>query len=151
MRPSVCTNLYTTRSNSLPGERQKACFCLYLGLPITYIKGSAVAWWLMRRTPDPEVGGLSPTRVKPCCVLEQGTFTPQKYWYYPGSGGSVPTCLKKLFTWTLRINQPTNIHKTFDTIGKHSLPTLLWVLYGFVYVYYTQKVYRSIGYTFIIL
>ena len=31
-------------------------------------------------TPDPEVGGSSPTRVKPCCVLEQGTFTPQKYW-----------------------------------------------------------------------
>ena len=27
---------------------------------------------------DPEVGGSSPTRVKPCCVLEQGTFTPQK-------------------------------------------------------------------------
>ena len=42
--------------------------------------GSAVAWWLMPRTPDPEVRGLSPTRVKPCCVLEQGTFTPQKYW-----------------------------------------------------------------------
>ena len=42
--------------------------------------GSAMAWWLMPRTPDPEVGGSSPTRVKPCCVLEQGTFTPQKYW-----------------------------------------------------------------------
>ena len=27
----------------------------------------AVAWWLMPRTPDPEVGGSSP-------------FTPQKYW-----------------------------------------------------------------------
>ena len=39
-------------------------------------KGSTVAWWLMPRTPDPEVGGSSPTRVKPCCVLEQGTFTP---------------------------------------------------------------------------
>ena len=45
-----------------------------------YSKGRAVAWWLMPRTPDPEVGGSSPTRVKPCCVLEQGTFTPQKYW-----------------------------------------------------------------------
>ena len=38
--------------------------------------GSAVAWWLMPRTPDAEVGGSSPTRVEPCCVLEQGTFTP---------------------------------------------------------------------------
>ena len=37
--------------------------------------GSAVAWWLMPQTPDPEVGGSSPTRVKPCCVIEQGTFT----------------------------------------------------------------------------
>ena len=33
-----------------------------------------MALWLMPRTPDPEVGGLSPTRVKQCCVLEQGTF-----------------------------------------------------------------------------
>ena len=54
-------------------------------------QGSALASWLMPRTPDPEVGGSSPTRVKPCCVLEQGTFTPQKYWLYPGSGGSAPT------------------------------------------------------------
>ena len=38
-------------------------------------KGSAVAWWLMPRTPDPEVGGSSPNQVKPCCALEQGTFT----------------------------------------------------------------------------
>ena len=44
------------------------------------VKGSVVAWWLVPRNPDPEVGGSSPTRVKPCCVLEQGTFTPQKYW-----------------------------------------------------------------------
>ena len=42
--------------------------------------GSEVAWWLSARTPDPEVGDSSPTRVKSCCVLEQGTFTPQKYW-----------------------------------------------------------------------
>ena len=34
--------------------------------------GSAVAWWLTTQTPDPEVGGSRPTRVKPCCVLEQG-------------------------------------------------------------------------------
>ena len=36
-----------------------------------------MAWWLMPRTPDSEVGGSSPTRVKPCCVLEQGAFTPK--------------------------------------------------------------------------
>ena len=27
---------------------------------------------VLPRTPDPDVGGSSPTRVKPCCVLEQG-------------------------------------------------------------------------------
>ena len=26
-----------------------------------------------------------------CCFLEQETFTPQKYWQYPGIGGSVST------------------------------------------------------------
>ena len=36
----------------------------------TNLLGSAVAWWLMPRNPFPEVGGSSPTRVKPCCVLE---------------------------------------------------------------------------------
>ena len=41
--------------------------------------GNAVAWWLMPRTPDPEVGGSSPTRVKPCCVIEQHLL-PKKYW-----------------------------------------------------------------------
>ena len=40
---------------------------------------SSLAWWLRPRTPDLEVPGSSPTRVKPCCVLEQGTFTPPKY------------------------------------------------------------------------
>ena len=43
-------------------------------------QGSAGAWWIMPRTPDPEVGGSSPIRVRPFCVLEQGTFTPQQYW-----------------------------------------------------------------------
>ena len=38
--------------------------------PAFNVSGMAVAWWLMPRTPDPEVGGSSPTRVKPCCVLE---------------------------------------------------------------------------------
>ena len=57
------------------------CLVFVFNSLIPYILlGSAVAWWLLRRTPDLEVGGSSPTRVKPCCVLEQDTFTPQKYW-----------------------------------------------------------------------
>ena len=66
-----------------------------------------MAWWLMPRTPDPEVGGSSPTRVKPCCVLEQGTFTPQKVLVIPRKRWLCPNMTEKLFTGTLRINQPT--------------------------------------------
>ena len=61
----------------------------------------------MPRTPDPEVGGSSPTRVKPCCVLEQGTFTPQKVLVIPRKRWLRPNMTEKLFTGTLRINQPT--------------------------------------------
>ena len=44
-----------------------------------FLRGSALALWLERRTPDRE------TRVRSsassvCCFLEQDTFTPQKYW-----------------------------------------------------------------------
>ena len=79
-----------------------------------YRQGSAVAWWLMPRTPDPEVGGSSPTRVKPCCVLEQGAFTPQKY-----QEAVAPSMTEKLFTGTLRINQPTNHYRrTCNTVSK---------------------------------
>ena len=55
-----------------------------------YFEGGALAYWLERRTPDRE------TRVRSsagsvCCFLEQETFTPQKYWKYPGISGSVFT------------------------------------------------------------
>ena len=69
-------------------------------------RGSAVALWLMPRTQDPEFGGLSPARVKPCCVLEQGTFTPQKVLVIPRKQWLHPNMTEKLFTGTLRINQP---------------------------------------------
>ena len=49
-----------------------------------------------------------PTRVKPCCVLEQGTFTPQKVLVIPRKRWLRPSMTEKLFTGTLRINQPTN-------------------------------------------
>ena len=47
-----------------------------------------------------------------CCVLEQDTFTPQKYWSYPGSGGSVPTMAdmtENLFTGTLSKNETNKV------------------------------------------
>ena len=68
-----------------------------------------MAWWLMPRTPDPEVGGSSPTRVKPCCVYEQSTFTPQKVLVIPRKRWLGPNMTGKLFTGTLRINQPTKL------------------------------------------
>ena len=51
--------------------------------------GSAVAWRLMPRTLDPGVGCSSHTQVKPCCVLEQDTFTPQKCGGHRGRVGKV--------------------------------------------------------------
>ena len=73
-------------------------------------RGSAVAWWLISRTPDPEVRGSSPTRDKQCCVLEQDTFIPQKVLVIPRKRRLRPNMTEKfkLFTGTLRINQPTN-------------------------------------------
>ena len=65
-----------------------------------------VALWLMPRTPDPEVWGSSPTRVKPCYVLEQGTFTPKKVLVIPRKRWLHPNMTEKLFTGMLRINQP---------------------------------------------
>ena len=70
--------------------------------------------WLMPRTPDQEVEGSSPTRVKPCCVLEQGTFTSQKVLVIPRKRWLRPNMTENLFTGTLRINQPT-IRKSVAT------------------------------------
>ena len=67
-----------------------------------------MAWWLLPRTPDPEVGGSRPSRVIPCCVLEQGTFTPQKVLVIPRKGWLRPNMTEKLFTGMLRINQSIN-------------------------------------------
>ena len=52
--------------------------------------------------------GSSPTQVKACCVLEQGTFTPQKVLVIPRKRWLHPNMTEKLFTGMLRINQPTN-------------------------------------------
>ena len=54
-------------------------FCAHVRMSLMQ-SGNVVAWWLIPLTPDPEVGGSSPTRVKPCSVLDQGIFTPPKYW-----------------------------------------------------------------------
>ena len=78
-----------------------------------------MAWWLMPRTPDPEVGGSIPTRVKPCCVLEQGTFTPQEVLVIPRKRWLRPNMTEKLFTGTLRINQPTNLEDEETSPNKH--------------------------------
>ena len=77
----ACANLISKANVNLV-NRTDVFICLHIMFQISFqnSKGSAVAWWLMPRTPDPEVRGSSPARVKPCCVLEQGAFTPQKYW-----------------------------------------------------------------------
>ena len=49
---------------NLSGEYLHLCFTSYVSHPNI---GGAVVWWLRPRTPDPEVGGLSPTRVAVLC------------------------------------------------------------------------------------
>ena len=41
--------------------------CNYMLIFYLFYDGGAVAWWLTPRTPDPEVGGSSPTRVAVLC------------------------------------------------------------------------------------
>ena len=63
--------------------------------------GGAVAWLLMPRTPDPKVGSSSPTRVKPRHIYSPKVLViPMKRWLRPKMN-------EKVFTGTLRINQPT--------------------------------------------
>ena len=80
-----------------------------------------MAWWLMPQTPDPEVGDSSPTRVKSCCVLEQGTLPPQKVLVIPRKQWLRPNMTEKLFTGTLRINQPTNIARIINLLDKNAI------------------------------
>ena len=68
-----------------------------------------MAWWLMPRTPDQDVGGSSPTLVKPCCVLEQGTFTPPKVLVIPRKRWLRPNLTGKNVYRDVK-NQSTNMH-----------------------------------------
>ena len=52
-----------------------------------------MAWWLMPRTPDPEVGGFKHKYSPKVRVI------PRKQWL-------LPNMTEKLFTRTLKINQP---------------------------------------------
>ena len=93
-KPAFCT-CENKDADQLRGNReadQCLCFrytdCTIPLPPNSEIFGGALALWLERWTPDRE------TRVRSsagsvCCFLEQETFTPQKYWLYPGIGGSV--------------------------------------------------------------
>ena len=65
----------------------------------------------------------SPTRVKPCCVLEQGTSTPQKVLVIPRKRWLHHNMTAKLLTGTLRINQPmipgdTNICQEYESVSR---------------------------------
>ena len=45
--------------------------------PSLVIRGSAVVWWLMPRTPDPEVGGSSPLGSNRVVSLSKAHLLPQ--------------------------------------------------------------------------
>ena len=101
----ICENKCAEQLRSNCAADQLLCF-RYIANTMP-LRGSAVAWWLMPRTPDPEVWGSSPTLVKPCCVLEQGTFAPRKVLVIPRKQWLRPNMTEKLFTGMLRINQRT--------------------------------------------
>ena len=42
--------------------------------------GAAVAWWLMPRTPDPEVEVRAPLGSKRVVSLSKAHLLPKKYW-----------------------------------------------------------------------
>ena len=84
----------------------------------------------MPRTPDPEVGGSSPTRVKPCCVLEQGKFTPRKYWYIPRKWWLRPNMTEKLFTGTLKNKSTISINDRLGNIFKGQKAHLWQLVYN---------------------
>ena len=71
-------------------------------------EGSAVVWWLMPRTLDPEVGGSSPFESNRVVSLSKAHLLPQKVLVIPRKRWLRPNMTEKLFTGTLRINQPTN-------------------------------------------
>ena len=109
-------------------------FCCNHPMIQSHLWGSAVAWWLMPQTPDPEVGGSSPTWVKPCCVLEQGTFTPQKVLVIPRKRWLRPNMTEKLFTGTLTINQPTKVTcilNIFEKVFKDFVASEIWLAKNF--------------------
>ena len=64
--------------------------------------------------------GSSPTRVKRCCVLEQGTLTPPKVLVIPRKRWLRPNMTEKLFTGTLRINQSTNQQHMDQVFFRHN-------------------------------
>ena len=81
VQPGLCRTRSETPKTGFPTTRRNyliigTCpltatfyFMIYFFGSITFhfIPGGAVAWWLTPRTPDPEVGGSSPTRVAVLC------------------------------------------------------------------------------------
>ena len=74
-----------------------------------------MAWWLMPRTPDPEVGGFEPHFGQTVlCPWASHIYSP-KVLVIPRKRWLRPNMTEKLFTWTLRINQPTNFNQVAST------------------------------------
>ena len=63
-----------------------------------------MAWWLTPRTPDPEVGGFSPTQVPVLCPLARHIYPP-KVLVIPRKWCLRPDMTEKLFTGTLSFKQ----------------------------------------------
>ena len=71
---------------------------------------------------------------KPVFVLEQGTFTSPKVLVIPRKRWLRPNMTEKLFTGTLRINQPTKLHYCENKGADHLISTFI----------FTTKIVQSI-------
>ena len=75
-----------------------------LAYPTLAYRGGAVTWWLTPRTPDLEVGGLSPTRVAVLSLIK--TYLHPKVLVIPRKRWLHLNMTEQLLTGTLSIKQP---------------------------------------------
>ena len=99
------------------GIEQTTAYSLIICSTLTSIRESAVAWWLMPRNPDPEVGGSSPTRVKRVVSLSKAHLLPKS------TGNTQEAVAPSQHDWKIvyrdvknqSTNQPTSIQASTNT------------------------------------
>ena len=82
--------------------------------PVLRKEGSAVAWWLMPRTPDPEVEVRAPLGSSRVVSLRKAHLLPES----TGNTQDVVAPSKNCLPGRKKSNQPTNLRKDVEETGK---------------------------------